>query len=117
MGKDKQIASAEQAQFWRMVFETHQASGLTIKQFCKNEGISEAAFYAWRKKLMAAPKSSSLPETAAASGAFVEVALRDASLAALELVFSSGHRLRISSGVDAALLERVLSTLKRAGLC
>jgi len=116
MGTEKQIASEEQAQFWRMVFETHRGSGLTIKQFCKNEGISEAAFYAWRKKLAAASGASSLPG-AAASGAFVEVALRDGPPAALELMFTSGHRLRISPGVDGALLERVLSTLKRAGLC
>lgn len=117
MGTEKQVASAEQEQFWRMVFETHQGSGLTIKQFCKNEGISEAAFYAWRKKLTADHASASPTKPPSASGAFVEVALRDAPGAALELVLSSGHRLRISPNIDAALLERVLATLKRAGLC
>ena len=117
MGDDKPAASGEQEQFWRMVFETHRVSGLTIKQFCKNEGISGAAFYGWRKKLTAVPAPSRRTESSAVSGAFVEVALREGPGAALELVFSSGHRLRIGAGVDGPLLERVLSTLKRAGLC
>lgn len=43
--------SAEKEAFWRMAMEEHRSSGLTSKDFCKHQGISEPSFYAWRKKL------------------------------------------------------------------
>jgi hypothetical protein len=43
--------SAEKEAFWRIVVEEHRDSGLTIKDFCKQQGISEPSFYAWRKRL------------------------------------------------------------------
>ena len=43
--------SAEKEAFWRMVMEEHRNSGFTIKKFCKQQGISEPSFYAWRKRL------------------------------------------------------------------
>ena len=43
--------SAEKEAFWRLVFEEHRASGQSVRAFCKQESISEASFYAWRKEL------------------------------------------------------------------
>ena len=43
--------SAEKEAFWRMAIHEHQSSGLTIKAFCKQQGISQPSFYAWRRKL------------------------------------------------------------------
>ena len=45
------VSQAEGLQFWQMVFETFQAGGLTVRQFCRQEGITESNFYYWRKKL------------------------------------------------------------------
>ena len=131
MSKAKQASRDEQRQFWRMVFQTHQASGLTIKQFCKNEGISEAAFYSWRKKLAAHDEPPKHDGPSAVSREFIEVHLpaRPAGLpvrqtgglnpspAVLELVFASGHALRIPAGADPAFLGHVLSALKQVDLC
>jgi hypothetical protein len=113
MSKATRVSQDEQRQFWRMVFETQQASGLTIKQFCQNEGISEAGFYSWRKKLAAIDK----PPKPVGSEGFIEVSLPGHSSVGLELVFSSSHTLRIPAGADPAFLGHVLSALKQAGLC
>ena len=43
--------SVEKEQFWRMVLEEHKKSGLTAREFCRNESISEPSFYSWRRKL------------------------------------------------------------------
>lgn len=43
--------SAEQESFWRLVLEEHQGSGLSVRVFCKREGISEPSFYAWRRAI------------------------------------------------------------------
>lgn len=117
MSRTKQANQDEQWQFWRMVFQTHQDSGLTIKQFCQNEGISEAAFYSWRKKLAAVDERPKVAGVSATSAGFIEVSLPEHSSAGLELVFSSGHTLRIPAGADSTLLGRVLSTLKQVDLC
>ncbi len=38
----------ERERFWRAVVQKHQLSGLTAKEFCRRERISEASYYAWR---------------------------------------------------------------------
>lgn len=43
--------SAEKEAFWRMAMEEQRNSGLTIKAFCKQQGISQPSFYAWRREL------------------------------------------------------------------
>ena len=50
MGKVREI-DGDQEQFWRMAIETWQASGLSVRQFCKQEGLATSVFYVWRKKL------------------------------------------------------------------
>ncbi len=41
----------ERERFWRAVVQKHQLSELTAKEFCRRENISEASYYAWRRKL------------------------------------------------------------------
>ncbi len=42
---------AEKEQFWRLVLEEHQKSGLSVREFCRAESISEPSFYTWRRTL------------------------------------------------------------------
>jgi hypothetical protein len=41
--------------YWRSVFREHAGSGLSIRRFCRENGISESTFFAWRKKLKKTP--------------------------------------------------------------
>ena len=43
--------SLEKAAFWEFVLAEHARSGLGISEFCHREGVSQASFYYWRKKL------------------------------------------------------------------
>ena len=43
--------SAEKEQFWRSMVEEHGQGGLNVRAFCRQKGISEPSFYAWRKEL------------------------------------------------------------------
>jgi hypothetical protein len=54
-------SSASREAHWRSVFQEHTDSGLSIRRFCQNEGISEASFFAWRKKLAWAPSAANGP--------------------------------------------------------
>ena len=45
--------SREKEEFWRLAIAEHEASGDTARDFCRREGLSEACFYSWRRKLRA----------------------------------------------------------------
>ena len=116
MSKD-QKADTDQQQFWQMVLETFKSSGLTVRQFCKQEGLSEQTFYFWRKKLAVSNKTTEDEQKDISSSAFIEVAMPKNDPVALELVLSSGNTLKISSGADSKTLTSVFSALSKAGLC
>jgi len=114
MGKTREI-DGDQEQFWRMAIETWQASGLSVRQFCRQEGLATPAFYSWRKKLTGDSQRDSQDKSE--SSAFIEVAMPRNNPALVELVLASGNTLRIYAGADAATLNTVLSVVRTAGLC
>ena len=115
MSKAKK-ADTDQGQFWQMVLETFKSSGLSVRQFCQQEGLSEASFYSWRKRLsthqkLGTNKAPLQPES------FIQVSMPPAKPMGLELVLSSGHTLRIPSDMDPEFLSGLLSAVKQAKLC
>jgi|GEM_PF-6820322 len=40
-------------QLWQERFARFDTSGLTVAQFCRQEGVSPPSFYQWKKKLAA----------------------------------------------------------------
>lgn len=91
---------------WAERIAAQGRSGISVKQFCKEQGLTECSFYAWRKRLQ---------ERGPVRFALVEKGPRRqerTAEAALELVLASGERLRIGAGVDAASLRTVLDVLR-----
>ena len=43
----------EAAARWRRLVADHEASGSTVRQFCRDRGVSEHSFYSWRRTLAA----------------------------------------------------------------
>jgi transposase-like protein len=64
---------------WQDLINHWEQSGQTIKQFCRTQGISEASFYLWRKRL----SDHSLPTTSkqreASEPAFIDLGALDAA--------------------------------------
>ena len=107
---------------FRQLITLQQDSGLTVKEFCSNEGIAPATFYYWHKKLRNSKekkefipliiKSSGSPISAGynrngnyrnnQSGSITE----DHSL--LELVYPNGTILRIKNDLDLAHLRALI---------
>ena len=91
---------------WAERIAAQQRSGSSVKRFCKEQGLTEGSFYAWRKRLQ---------KTEPVRFALVDrrvVWQEPATEAALELVMATGERLRIGAGVDAATLRTVLEVLR-----
>jgi transposase-like protein len=91
---------------WAERIAAQQRSGISVKQFCRDQGLTEYSFYAWRKRLQ---------ESGPVRFALVERGARRQERTAevpLELVFATGVRLRIGSGVDITTLRAVLDVLR-----
>jgi hypothetical protein len=88
---------------WRELVEQQQQSGLSVRAFRQQRRRSEHSFYRWRKRL-----TGQLP---------IKFALIDTARVqpeALEVILTSGERLRVRPGVDADTLRLVLSALREA---
>lgn len=91
-------------EFWRQLIAAQQRSGMSVRAFCQQRGSSEHSFYQWRKRLAEQlPLKFALVETGRGA---------PAAVAAVEVILSSGERLRIAPGIEAATLRLVLGILR-----
>ena len=94
------------AEEWAERIAAQRRSGVSVKQFCKAQGLTEYSFYAWRKRLQEkGPVQFALVERNARRQERIAEAV-------LELVLATGERLRIGTGVDTATLRSVLDVLR-----
>jgi hypothetical protein len=98
--------TSSRIEYWRGQVAQQERSGLSVKQFCETQRITEQSFYVWRKRLQKQPPMRfALVEAVGGER-------QPAGDAGLELVMASGERLRISASVDTALLRSVLEVLR-----
>jgi hypothetical protein len=91
---------------WAERIAAQRRSGMSVKQFCKEQGLTEYSFYAWRKRLR---------ESGPVQFALVERSARRQERTAepvLEVVLATGERLRIGPGVDITTLRTVVDVLR-----
>lgn len=90
----------EKREYWSKLIAEQEASGQTIRAFCKERGVADQALYCWRKRLRKIePVQFAMLKTVAGP-------------APLELLLASGERLRIGNGVEAGTLRLVLEALR-----
>jgi hypothetical protein len=99
-------------QQWRRWIGEWRMSGLSVRAFCAQHGLSSASFYHWRRVL---------ERRAAEEPAFVPVQVvaddTPAQTSALEVVLLDGRTVRVAPGFDAATLQRLLAVLEGEGSC
>ena len=115
--------NAQKEVYWRDTLKRQARSGLSVRRFCAERDVSEASFYAWRKKLARRGQgkiavSSQPPETASANSAngqaFIPLAVADSG-PSLEVVHPLGYRVRVTGEVNAKSLKQVLDALDQRG--
>jgi hypothetical protein len=113
--------SAEKVLRWRKIVKSQADSGLSVREFCATEGISEPSFYAWRKKLREEkfdrsqpPKVRRRKDALDNQGQFVPLKLL-ATTQALEIVHPLGYRIQVSGDVDPVALRNVIDALDERG--
>jgi len=107
MAESKDKGTISKVEQWQERIAEQERRGISVRQFCKEQGLGEHCFYDWRRRLRERqqPMQFALLQTGAAP-------LEPARETNLELVLRSGERLRIGSGVSAATLRTVLEVLR-----
>jgi transposase-like protein len=103
----------EKHEFWSHVLELQQASCLSLKAFCQQEGIKEHQFHYWRRRLGETAKAAS-HEAAFVSLEFSEREVVPSSsfdLACGISVILGAVRLELSRGFDSEELKRTIRIL------
>jgi transposase-like protein len=106
---------------WRGIIRGAEASGLSLRAYCKQHDVDLSQFYYWRRALQTAGRQAAQK---ASPGAFVLLQAPGRNRTAvqspdqtptLELLVERGWRLRIPRGVDEALLATALRLLAARG--
>jgi hypothetical protein len=108
-------ANEKLADVWRGQVRQQERSGLSIRKYCRREGVSEGNFYYWRRRLRemgtthdrrpAAKRngrSGPQPEMRSAGSGFVQVAWTPSQ--AIEVCFVDGTVLKLPVQLDALAL-------------
>jgi hypothetical protein len=94
----------ERRQLWHKLITQQEQSGLSVRAFCQQQRTSEYSFYHWRKRLAEQlPMKFALVKTRRAA---------PMAVAGVEVMLTTGERVRIVPGVEAATLRLVLSVLR-----
>lgn len=102
---------AEKVEFWRRQIEGFAASGLSVKEYCAQQGIAVANWYYWRKRfgknaqarLMVSGAEEFLPITLAPNRALIPT---------VEIQLLSGRSLKLSAPLDTSWLQSLVQVLE-----
>src|SRR5436305_7938233 len=98
MGK----VQVERQEYWQQVIAQQEKSGQSVRAFCRERGIGEHSLYMWRQRLQ---------RETAVTFALVETRRAAAEPAMLELLLTSGDRLRIPA--ETSTLRTVLAAVRQ----
>lgn len=123
MGGRVRRRSEAKEQFWRQIVEAHAGSGLSVRRYCSDRGITEPSFFAWRKELARRDAAAKEKRARTASTNQSPAPIRFAQLqiasgelagaACLEIVLPTGVRIRVPRGACRDTLSDVLGVLER----
>jgi hypothetical protein len=97
--------------YWRQILARWRRSGLSVRAFCRAEGVNEPRFYWWRRKLSQADaKESAFVPVHVVTGEVSAPAPRD-----IEVVLANGRCLRVGPGFDPHTLVTLVDLLEAGG--
>jgi hypothetical protein len=94
--------------YWRRQLRRYGESGLSVREFCLQQGLFESGFYFWRREIERRDREIGGTRKAA----FVPVVVQTAAESAIEVTLISGHVVRVRAGFDAEALRQLLALLE-----
>ena len=90
--------------FWRDLIDRWKASGQSIAAFCAAQRVSQATFYAWRKRLTARA-----PRVTAPAPTFAPIRVVPDPTA--EVILPNGLIVRLPAATDPTVVARLVAAL------
>ena len=114
------LERSEKEQFWRLVLEEHARSGLSAREFCRRETVSEPSFYAWRRRIRECDSGAFsgqglVPVTVVKSRTTSRLSSVESRLdrdSKLEMVTTGGEVLRVDDSCSVELIQRALVAIR-----
>jgi len=116
--------SDERKRYWRDLVERQPTSGLSVARFCADAGVSQNAFYVWKKRLLttaqqdraAMPRRKHQRKKAVAKSivpvrVIPDVSHQQPTAKAIEIAWPNGIAIRIPTGCDSKTLRGVFGLL------
>ena len=111
--------SAEKEEFWRLVLREFEASGMTVREFCRREGIAVPSFYGWRRKIAQRDGAQKIVNQGLVPVSVVDVdgateqapAHGSGGGGRIDIVTPSGLTLRVDEAVETKRLKEVLCAI------
>jgi transposase len=101
-------AARDRESYWRGALARWRHSGRSVKAFCRAEGVSTPAFYAWRRRLdQPQPKKPAFLPVHVVADVLDPPATRD-----IEVVLANGRCLRVGPGFDPTTLVKLIDLLE-----
>ena len=120
-------ADPRKQQDWLQHIQRWQSSRLSVRDYCKRLGLSQASFYAWKRALrqrgllpdtgpstarLTRPKVPQAPRFVPVSLSGLDAVGLDAAAGRIELVLPDGCSVRVRAGFDAQCLRQLLAVLR-----
>ena len=111
-------SSAATESRWRDLLKRQAESGLSVRAFCKQEGVSENSLYFWRRELPKRKRRNrqvTRQEAEVTPVDFIPVHVGSGSSGSMELVHPLGYQIRIDGRLDPVMLRQLLDVLEQRG--
>ena len=108
----------EKARHWQKTIREAARSGLSVREFCRQQKLNVGQFYWWqhRLKVTRPSRATRKPGAGGDTASFALVSDDPGALdAGIELLLNDGRRLRIRKGVDEETLRAVLAAVESSG--
>lgn len=106
MAKHRQDLAKEA--YWRKVLKRFAKSGLSVREFCRREQLTESQFYAWRRTIGERDEAGNL-QPAFVPAVVTKEAVHESSIT-VELV--GGRVLKLPTSTPAARLAELVLALE-----
>ena len=116
--------SDERMRFWHNLIERQRTSGLNIARFCADAGVSQNAFYVWKKRLLSLAqqdrakmprrkhrRKKAMTKSLVPVRVIPDLSNQPPTAKAIEIAWPHGILLRIPTGCDPKTLREVFGLL------
>jgi transposase-like protein len=105
------VDKAEERKKWRGLVSEQKQSGQNVAIFCREHGLREWQFYAWKKRLREGETTAQFVEVQVKSAGKVSEAKARVG-GAIEIRLNKGRSLVVEPGFDTRHLQALLAALE-----